>query len=176
LPRSVGSSENWGAGLSTARGIALPAALAAVAVGAGFLVGYPAEVAAASAVAFAAVVALVTTRDLAARARSQARPVRRDADPPRLEQLRRIGEALAAAQASELGIERELRPLVRPLAAMRLARRGVDLDRRPEDARALLGEQLWELVRADRARGSNRVEGGISVAALESVIERLERI
>jgi hypothetical protein len=159
-----------------ARGVALVAALAAVAVGSGFLIGYPAEVGAATTIALAAVVSLITTRDLAARAQLRAGPVRRVAGSAPLQQLRQVGEALAAAQASEFGVDRDLRPLLRPIAAMRLARRGVDLDRHPKEARAILGEPLWELVRADRARGSNLVAGGISVAGLQSLIERLERI
>jgi hypothetical protein len=159
-----------------ARGIAVAATLAVVAVGSGFLIGYPAEVAAGSAIAFAAVVSLLTTRELAARTGLRAGPGRRVTGRAPLEQLRRVGDALAAAQASEVGVERDLRPLVRPIAAMRLARRGVDLDRQPEEALAALGEQLWELVRADHVRGSNRFAGGISAAGLQSLIERLERI
>jgi hypothetical protein len=162
--------------VNAAHGLAPVAVLTAVAVGTGFLIGYPAEVGAATTIGFAAVVALITTRDLAARAELRARPVRRVADSTRLEQLRRIGDALAAAQVSEVRVDRDLRPLLRPIAAMRLARRGVDLDRHREKARALLGEPLWELVRADRARGSNLRTGGISAAELQSLIERLERI
>jgi hypothetical protein len=59
---------------------------------------------------------------------------------------------------------------------MRLARRGVDLDRHVEKARALLGEPLWEIVRADRPRASNLVAGGISAVELEGAIERLEQL
>ena len=159
-----------------ARGITLVTALAAAALGIGFLVGYPTEVAAATTIAVAALVSLVTTRELAARAELRARPARRRADSPPLEQLRRVNRALTAAQASEFGVDRDLRLLFRPIAAMRLARRGVDLDRHAEKARSILGEQLWELVRPDRPSGSNRVAGGISVAGLESLIERLERV
>ena len=159
-----------------ARSVALVAALAVAALGTGFLIGYPAQVAAATTIAFAAVVSLISTRDLAARAELRPRPVRKVADSPPLEQLRQVGRALTAAQASEVGVDHDLRPLFRPIAAMRLARRGVDLDRHPEKARAILGEQLWELVRADRARGSSLVAGGISTVGLQSVIERLERI
>ena len=159
-----------------ARSVALVAAPAVAAVGTGLLIGYPAQVAAATTLAFAAVVSLIGTRDLAARAELRPRPVRSVADSPPLEQLRRVGRALTAAQASEVGVDRDLRPLFRPIAAMRLARRGVDLDRHSDEARAILGEQLWELVRADRARGSNRVAGGISSVGLQSLIERLERI
>lgn len=159
-----------------ARSVVLVTAPVVVALGSGFLIGYPAQVAAATTIAFAAVVSLISTRDLAARAMLRPRPVRRVADSPPLEQLRQVGRALTAAQASEVGVDRDLRPLFRPIAAMRLARRGVDLDRHPEEARAILGEQLWELVRADRARGSDRVTGGISPAGLQSLIERLERV
>jgi len=159
-----------------ARTVALVAAPAVAALGGGFLIGYPAQVAAATTIAFAAVVSLISIRDLAARAELRRRPVRRVADSPPLEQLRQVDRALTAAQASEVGVDRDLRPLFRPIAAMRLARRGVDLDRHSEEARAILGEQLWELVRADRARGSNRVAGGISTDGLQSLIERLERI
>ena len=159
-----------------ARTVALVAAPAVAALGGGFLIGYPAQVAAATTIAFAAVVSLISIRELAARAELRRRPVRRVADSPPLEQLRQVDRALTAAQASEVGVDRDLRPLFRPIAAMRLARRGVDLDRHPEEARAILGEQLWELVRTDRARGSNRVAGGISTVGLQSLIERLERI
>ena len=158
------------------RGIGLVAALAGIAVAAGFLTGYPAQVGAATTIAVAAFVSLISTRDLAARAELRPRPVRRAADPPPLEQLRQVGETLAAAQASEVGLFRELRPLFRPIAAMRLARRGVDLDRHVEKARAILGDELWELVRAEGSRGSNRFAGGISAAGLQGLIEQLERI
>ena len=162
--------------MNALRGLAPVAALAAVAVGGGFLIGYPAQVGAATTITLAAVVALITTRDLAARAQLRTRAVRRGADSTRLDQLRRVGEALADAQASEVGVDRGLRPLLRPIAAMRLARRGVDLDRHQDEARALLGEPLWELVRADRTRRSNLVTGGISATELERLINRLERI
>jgi hypothetical protein len=158
-----------------ARRVVLVAAPVAVALATGFLVGYPSEVAAATTIASAGVVALLGTRDLAARAELRARPLRRAADAPPLEQLRQVGRALAAAQDSEFGVDRDLIPLFRPIAAMRLARRGVDLDRHPEEARAILGEQLWELVRPGGFRGSNRVAGGISTAGLDGLIERLER-
>ena len=158
--------------MNATRGLPLVAALV---VGVGFVSGHPGEVGAAIAVAFAAVVAAVTTRDLALRARTPTRPVQRVGDTGQIEQLRRVGDSLAAAQASEVGVDRELRPLLRPIAAMRLARRGVDLDRHRETARELLGEPLWELVRADRAAAANRVAGGISPAELDGVIERLER-
>jgi hypothetical protein len=148
--------------------------LAATALVIGFIVGYPAEVGAATALAIAALVSLITTRDLAKRALRRANAGRPPDGLP-LEQLRRVEDALGAACASERGIERDLRPLFRAIAAMRLARRGIDVDRDPEQAQTILGGELWELVRSGRSR-SNPFTGGISRAALEGLIERLEGI
>ena len=158
------------------RRIGLVAAVAAVAIAVGFLTGYPAQVGAATAIALAAFVSLITTLDLAARADLRPRSVRRLDDPPQLEQLRRVGETLAAAQESEVRLIRDLRPLFRAIAAMRLGRRGVDLDRHSEKARAMLGDELWELVRAEGPRAASPFAGGISAAGLQGLIERLERI
>src|SRR5262249_6269681 len=104
------------------------------------------------------------------------RRARRVAERLPLEQLRRVDETLAAAHASEVGRDRELRPLFRAIAATRLARRGVDLDRNPVQARAILGEDLWEVVRSGRSQGSPLVAGGVSTTELQSLIGRLERI
>jgi hypothetical protein len=156
-----------------ARGILVAAAIT---VAGGFLIGYPAEVGAATALALAGFVSLFTTRELAARAELRRRPLRRPADALPLRQLRRVNTTLAAVRASEVAVDRDLRPLVRGIAGMRLARRGVDVDRHPEEARAILGEELWELVRLERPRGSNQFAGGLSSAALHRLIERLELI
>jgi hypothetical protein len=159
-----------------ARGIWIAAALTAIAVASGFLIGYPAEVGAATTIALAAFVSLITTLELAAQAELRRRPARQPADGPPLEQLRQVDETLRAARASEVGVDRDLRPLFRAIAATRLARRGLDVDRHPEEARRILGEELWELVRDERSRGSNLFAGGVSSAGLQSLIERLERI
>jgi hypothetical protein len=158
------------------RRIGLVAALAAVAIGVGFLTGYPAQVGAAVTIAAAAFVSLITTLDLAARAGLRARSARRIADPPPLEQLRRVGQTLAAARESEVRLIRDLRPLFRSIASLRLARRGVELDRQQDKARAVLGDELWDLVRAEGPRASGPFAGGISAAGLQGMIERLERI
>jgi hypothetical protein len=158
-----------------ARGSWIAAALAAIAVASGFLIGYPGEVAAATTIAFAAFVSLITTRELAAKAELRRRSARRLADSMPLEQLRRVDDTLRAARASEGGVERELRPLFGAIAATRLARRGVDVDRDAEEARAILGDELWELVRSGRSR-SNPFPGGVSIAGLRGLIERLEGI
>jgi len=152
------------------------AALAVGAIASGFLIGHPAEVGAAVTIAVAVFVSMVTTRDLSARAELRSGPVRKAADSPPLEQLRQVDETLRAARESEVAVDSELRPLFRAIAAVRLARRGVDVDRQPEEARAILGEELWELVQTERAPGSNRSAGGISAAGLQGLIGQLEQL
>ena len=158
-----------------ARGICI-ASVAASAIVSGFLIGHPAEVGAVTAIALAACVSLIATAELAARTELRRRLATRRADAPPLRQLRQVDKTLGAARASEVGVDRQLRPLFRAIAAMRLAHRGVDVDRHPEEAREILGEELWELVRADRPTASNLFAGGLSTTGLQSLIERLEQI
>ena len=100
--------------------------------------------------------------------------------PPRSQrvgQLESVARALDLAEASSFDLHNALRPIVREIAAARLARHGVSLDRQPERARALLGAQAWELVRPDReapARGSGR--GGCSRDELRAIVDALEAI
>jgi hypothetical protein len=72
-----------------------------------------------------------------------------------------------------------LRPILRDLAEYRLRRHElVDLDSpgRAAAARALLGEDLWEVVRADRPVPADRRGPGISVADAVAFVERLESL
>ena len=71
-----------------------------------------------------------------------------------MEQLETVKRLVTLAGSSRSDLLR-LRPLVREIVAARLSRRyGVDLEREPERAEALLGKgRAWELVRPDlRAR------------------------
>jgi len=70
-----------------------------------------------------------------------------------------------------------LRPHLRLIAAGLLeGRRGVALDEQPERARRLLGDETWELVRADRPVPSDRRGPGMSTDALERVVVSLEHL
>jgi hypothetical protein len=113
------------------------------------------------------------------------------APPPRFEQALR-GRKQAASQPEELvQMERELvlgvadadhahrrlLPLLRAAAAARLsARHGLELERRPEAARALLGEEVWELLRPDRPEPENRHAPGLPRERVVAVIERVESL
>ena len=108
----------------------------------------------------------------------RAEPAPRE-QPPRsqqLGQLESVARALDLAETSSFHLHNVLRPIVREIAAARLARHGVSLDRQPERARALLGAQTWELVRPDRespVRGSAR---GWSRDELRAIVDSLEAV
>lgn len=95
---------------------------------------------------------------------------RRPSDLERLERLVVSGGYSAAETHARL------RPLLVEIAAARLSRRGIRPDRSPDEARALLGDQLWELVRPDRPRPEDLRAAGVSLEQLAEMTERLERL
>jgi hypothetical protein len=93
---------------------------------------------------------------------------------PQLERIRRE-TALAVARAYDFHVR--LRPTLRAIATHRLSsRRGVDLDANPAAARRLLGDDVWDLLRADRLPPEDRFAPGIEPDALARLLDRLERI
>jgi hypothetical protein len=88
--------------------------------------------------------------------------------------LERLERVTAWGRSSAAPVDLRLRPVLREIAMVRLRRRGIELDR-GDDARELLGERLWELVKArpllEDPRGS-----GVSLSELEALTERLESI
>jgi len=66
--------------------------------------------------------------------------------------------------------------LLAPIAGVRLARRGVDLEREPLGAEELLGYDLAELLDPRRPRSSDRAGGGTSREAVEAMVGRLEQL
>jgi hypothetical protein len=131
-------------------------------------------------VALASALALATA--LAAVAALQLRPARRQQPPPRSRddelplRLRQIADALRESEQSEFGVDRSLRPLLVPIVAARLGRRGVDMTLAPARAQELLGEGLWEIVRPDRPAAAHRVGRGLTGDDLRTAIERLEQL
>ena len=131
-------------------------------------------------VALAAALALATA--LAAATALQLRPARRRQPPPRARdqkmplRLRQIAEDLRESEQSEFGVDRSLRPLLVPIVAARLGRRGVDMAIAPRRAQELLGDRLWEIVRPDRASAANRTGRGLAGDDLRTAIERLEQL
>jgi hypothetical protein len=78
-----------------------------------------------------------------------------------------------AATARHAGdVHTRLRPLLLEIAGERLAARGVSID----DARGLVGDQLWAIIRPDRPRPKESFAAELSVADMESILDRLEAI
>ena len=99
--------------------------------------------------------------------------------PPRskrLGQLESVASALDLAETSSFDLHNRLRPIVREIAAARLARHGIALDRQPVRACALLGEQAWELVRPDREWPLGRSDRGCTREELRAIVDALEAI
>jgi hypothetical protein len=140
----------------------------------GFVFGQGSTVALASALALAAA--------LAAAAALQLGPARRQQSPPRARaqkmplRLRQIAEDLRESEQSEFGVDGSLRPLLVPIVAARLGRRGVDMALTPRRAQELLGDVLWEIVRPDRPSAVYRVGHGLAGDDLRTAIERLEQL
>ena len=102
-----------------------------------------------------------------------ARALERDEpEPPRLAELERVERELTMATTTSFDLHTRLRPLVREIAASRLANRGERL----EESEAELGDELWALVRPDRAAPTDRHGEGISREAVHRVVERLEAL
>ena len=133
-----------------------------------------------STVALASALALATA--LAAAAALQLRPARRQQPPPRARdhemplRLRQIADDLRESEQSEFGVDRSLRPLLVPIVAARLGRRGVDMALAPRRAQELLGDVLWGIVRPDRPSAAYRVGRGLAGDDLRTAIERLEQL
>ena len=72
---------------------------------------------------------------------------------------------------------RRLLPLLREAATARLSlHHGVELERRPDVARRLLGETTWDLLRPERPEPANRLGPGPRREEIAAVIARLEEL
>ena len=81
------------------------------------------------------------------------------------------------AGATAFDLHQGLRPVLRGIAAQRLADyRGLQLDGGGPQVESALGGELWELVRPDRAIPESRFGPGMRPQGLRRAIERLESI
>ena len=111
--------------------------------------------------------------------RSRLGRLRRAGDyaPPPLAELRHAERSVAMAAGTAFDVHYRLRPALREVAEHRLAsRRGIDLDASPVAARAVLGDELWELVRANRPRPKYHFTAGLPLAQMRAFVDTLERI
>jgi hypothetical protein len=98
-------------------------------------------------------------------------------DPMRPPELARTEREITLGTSSAGNLHRRLLPILREAAAARLsARHNVDLERRPDAARALLGEDAWELLRPDRPEPDDQNGPGIPMRRLRDVVSTLEQL
>jgi hypothetical protein len=103
------------------------------------------------------------------------RPRRRPPERPR--ELAKLEREVVLASTSAFDLHFRLRPLLRDVAAHRLAARlGLELDSGSTPVRAALGNELWELVRPDRPPPRDRLGPGLPAARLRAALDVLERI
>jgi hypothetical protein len=94
----------------------------------------------------------------------------------RIDELDRIDRLVVLGCANAFDLHYRLRPLLRQLAAERLAaRHGVDLEGDPERARPLLSDELWEVVRPGRELG-RRSGPGLQIDSLARLVQALEAV
>ncbi len=108
---------------------------------------------------------------------------RRMLPPPALpemhvEQFETVKLRVAIARYSRSDLYFRLQTPVRDIVAARLSRSyGVDLEREPDRAAAILGEgRAWELVRPDYRSRSDRSAPGWSEREVEQLVEELESL
>ncbi|HXY82012.1 MAG TPA: hypothetical protein VEH55_11635 [Gaiellaceae bacterium] len=94
--------------------------------------------------------------------------------PPELVRTER-DITLGAANAGHL--HARLLPILREVASARLAaHHNVELGRRPEAARALLGEEAWQLLRPDLPPPDDRNAAGLPLRRIRVLVDTLERL
>ena len=95
----------------------------------------------------------------------------------RLPELARVEREVSLGVATAFDLHYRLRPPLRRIAGELLAaRRGIDLDGSPEAARTALGDEAWEIVRADRDPPHDRHQAGLDLATLHTLVASLEAL
>lgn len=92
------------------------------------------------------------------------------------QQLRTLDQAVRFATSAAGDFHSRVRPILGDLARSRLAARGIMLDdiRQHEHAEAMLGPEVFELVRPDRSPPVDRFGRGVPIEAMERAVSALE--
>ena len=95
----------------------------------------------------------------------------------RLRELARLEREVGLGIANAFDLHIRIRPHLRLIAEHRLeSRRGLRLDDGAPATRALLGDELWELLRPDRRPPEDRLGRGLPLPELRAAVERLEAL
>lgn len=122
---------------------------------------------------------VMATREAYPRAARSALAEALDREPPgplRPPELERLERELTLGASTAFDLHYRLRPTLREIASERLASQGLRLERGGAAVEEALGEELWELVREDRAPPVRRFASGISRDGARRAIERLEAL
>jgi hypothetical protein len=91
--------------------------------------------------------------------------------------LARMEDELALGVAGAFDLHHRLAPRLRGVAAgLLLSRRRVSLEREPDEARRILGDETWQIVRPDRQPPEDRLARGITPDGLTRVVDSLEAV
>jgi hypothetical protein len=96
--------------------------------------------------------------------------------PERARALEELERAVDFSLGTAFDVHYRLRPHLVRIAAHRLAMHGASLEAGSARARAILGPELWELVRPDRPEPEDRNAKGLDPALLGRVVERLHEV
>jgi hypothetical protein len=97
--------------------------------------------------------------------------------PVRPLELVRTEREITLGTSNAGNLHKRLLPMLREAAAARLATaHNVDLARRPDAARTLLGEETWQLLRPDRPAPPEHDAPGIPMRQLRAVVDTLEKL
>ena len=95
---------------------------------------------------------------------------------PRVRPLEELEHAVEFSLGTAFDVHYRLRPHLRGIAAHRLAIRGVSLDGQHERARAVLGEEAWDLVRPGRPEPEDRNGPGLDLSQVRRVVDVLDAL
>ncbi len=97
--------------------------------------------------------------------------------PVRPPELVRTEREVTLGVANAGHLHARLLPILREAAAARLAAHdNVELERRPAAARALLGDEAWELLRPDLPPPDDRSAPGLPLRQIRALVDTLERL
>jgi hypothetical protein len=97
--------------------------------------------------------------------------------PVRPSELVRTEREITLGIASAGHLHSRLLPILREAAAARLAaHHNVELERRPDAARALLGDEAWQLLRPDLPPAEDRSAPGLPLRRIRGLVDTLERL
>ena len=97
--------------------------------------------------------------------------------PGRPPELVRTEREITLGSANAAHLHTRLLPILREAAAARLAaHHNVELDRRPDAARALLGDEAWQVLRPDLPAPEDRGAPGLPLRRIRDLVDTLERL